>query len=187
MLKAPSCQMKCNGPHWYHNFLYDTTTDSISTTSGHIGTLPTEHLSQQSLCNCQHIECSSFFPFQETKTDTFCSSHAKFQQFFPLINFSCKGSLFFGHSLKHLPAYCLRCEHKRFYMVSSIGLVLYIHTRPHGKLLTKQTSFLVQPYARQNCVINLHKTIFACPNLACKPPCKAHTRTTLGHFQTVPL
>ena len=127
MLKAPSCQMNCNGLHWYHNFLYGTITDSIGTTSGHIGTLPTEyhhnflygtitdsigttsghigtlpteHLSQQSLCNCQHIECSLFFPFQETKTDTFCSSHAKFQQFFPLINFSCKGSLFFGHSLK---------------------------------------------------------------------------------------
>ena len=32
-----------------------------------------------------YIECSSvFFPSQETETDVFSSSYAKFQQFFPL-------------------------------------------------------------------------------------------------------
>ena len=30
-----------------------------------------------------HIECSSVFPFQETGTNTFSSSQARFQQFFP--------------------------------------------------------------------------------------------------------
>ena len=68
---------------------------------------------------------------------------------FSLINFSCEGSFFFGQSSKRLSANHLRCEHRRFYKVTSVGLVLYIlaDLGPHGKLLTKQTSFLLQPYA----------------------------------------
>ena len=67
----------------------------------------------------------------------------------PFIDISCEGSFFFGQSSKRLSADRLRCEHRCFYMVTSIGLVLYILTDLglHGKLLTKQTSCLMQPYA----------------------------------------
>ena len=93
-------------------------------------------------------ECSSFFSSKETRTDAFSSSHAKFQQFYPL-PISHEGSFFFGQSFKRLSADHLRCEHRRFYMTTSVGLASYIlaDLGPHGELLTKQTSFLVQPYA----------------------------------------
>ena len=38
----------------------------------------------ESMQSATHIECSSVFPFQETRTDTFSLSHAKFHQFFPV-------------------------------------------------------------------------------------------------------
>ena len=73
--------------------------------------------------------------------------HAKLEQ---LINFSCEGSVFLGQSLKRLSANRLRCEHRHFYKVTPVGLVLYIlaDLGPPGEVLTKQTIFLVQPYAR---------------------------------------
>ena len=67
--------------------------------------------------------------------------------FFPVISFSCEGSLFFGQSSKRLYADRLRCEHRCFYMATSVRLVLYIlaDLGPCSKLLT---SFLVHSYAR---------------------------------------
>ena len=69
---------------------------------------------------------------------------------FPFINFSCKGSFSFGQSSKHISADHVRCEHIYFYMVTSVGLVLYIlaDLGLHGELLTKQMCFLVHSYAR---------------------------------------
>ena len=68
----------------------------------------------------------------------------------PFINFFCKGSFFFGQYSKCLSADCLRCERRRFYKVTSVGLVSYIlaDLGPRGELLKKQTSFLVQTYAQ---------------------------------------
>ena len=69
---------------------------------------------------------------------------------FPFVNFSCEGSFFFGQSSNCLSADCFRCEQRCFYRVTSFGLVLYIliDLGPRGELFTKQTGFLVQPYAR---------------------------------------
>ena len=63
---------------------------------------------------------------------------------------SCEGSFLFDQSSKRLSADRLRCEHRRFCMVTSVGLVSYIFADqgPRGELLTKQSSFLMQPYAR---------------------------------------
>ena len=68
----------------------------------------------------------------------------------PFINFSCEGSFFFGQSSRRLSADRLRCEHRRFYMATSVGLVsyLFVDLGPRGALLTMQTSFVVQLYAR---------------------------------------
>ena len=98
-----------------------------------------------SMQSLTHIKRSSGFLSQETGTNTFSLSHAKFQQIFPC-NFSCKGSLFFVQSSKHLSTYRLRSEHRHFYMATSNRLVSHILTDRglHSKLLTKQTSFLVQ-------------------------------------------
>ena len=43
-----------------------------------------------------------------------------------------------------------RCEHRRFYIFFSVGFVSYVLAAkgPRGELLKKQTSFLVQHYAR---------------------------------------
>ena len=45
---------------------------------------------------------------------------------FPFINFYCKGSFFFGQSLKCFSADHLRCEHRHFYLATFVRLVLYI-------------------------------------------------------------
>ena len=99
-----------------------------------------------------HIECSSVF--QETGTYTFfffsepCGVQIVFLFSFFFFNCSCQDRFFFGQSSKRLSAYILRCEHRRFSMVISVGLVLHILAvqGPCGELLEKQTSFLVQPY-----------------------------------------
>ena len=106
-----------------------------------------------------YVACSFVFPSQETGINAFSLSRTKFKQFFLLFfffffffffYFSCQGSLYFGQSSKRLSADRLRCEHRHFYMVTSVRLVSYIlaNLGPRGELLTKQASFLVQPYAR---------------------------------------
>ena len=80
------------------------------------------------------------FSFPRNGTDTFSSSHVKFQQFFP-INFSCEGSLFFVQSSKPLSTQHLGCEQGCFYQT---GYILADLGLP-GKLLTKRASFLVHP------------------------------------------
>ena len=94
------------------------------------------------------IECSLGFLSQEIGTDTFSSSRAKFQQFFIISISLARVAFSFSQSWKRLLADCLRCEHRRFNMTTSEGLVSYIlaDLGPHGDLLTKQTSFLVQQY-----------------------------------------
>ena len=67
---------------------------------------------------------------------------------FLFINLSGKGSLFFGHSLKHLSAYCLKCKHRRFYMYGYFHRTCFVHTRrPRTVWQTshKANEFLVQP------------------------------------------
>ena len=102
-----------------------------------------------------HIAWSSVFPSQETGTDTCSSSHAKFQQVFPL-SISLARVAFSLVNLQNIfPLIAsgvntdARCEHRRFYMATSMRLVSYILTEigPCGELLSKQTNFLVQPYA----------------------------------------
>ena len=114
----------------------------------------------ESLQSPTHIECSSGFLSQETRTDTFSSSHVRSPNSSSLFQFFCEGSflssLFWGgggrgegeggggQSSKRLSGNRLRCEHRRFYMVTSVGLVSCIlaDLGPSGELLTKQTSFL---------------------------------------------
>ena len=100
----------------------------------------------ESMQSPTHIECSSSFLSQEIRTDIF--SLGEVPAVFPFINFSCEGSFFFGQSSKHLSADRLKCEHRRLSMATSVRLVSHIlaDLGLHGKLLTKQMSFLVQPY-----------------------------------------
>ena len=94
-----------------------------------------------------------------------------------------------GQSLKRLSADRPRCERRRFYMVTSVGLVSYVFADlgPHGELLTRQTSFLVQTLcaACEHRITKFRKPTFACHNLACKSLRNARLRATLCHFQTV--
>ena len=114
------------------------------------------------------------------------SNHAKFYQFFPFINFSCEGSFFFSQPSKCLSADRLRCEHRRFYTCTYVGIVpfvpyIFAGLGPHGELLTKRTSFLVQPSARLTRIVLRNCQA----NLACKSTRNPCVRATLGHFQTV--
>ena len=81
---------------------------------------------------------------------------------FHFMNCSCEGGFFFGQSSKRLSADRLRCEHRRFYMVTSVGLVSYIlaDLGLRGELLTKQTSFLVLCATCENRVTKLCKPIY---------------------------
>ena len=98
-----------------------------------------------------HTECSTrFFPMKPEPCEV--------PAVFPFINLFCEGSFFFGQSSKRLSADRLRCEHRRFYMATSVGLVSYIlaDLGPRGELLTKQPSFLVQPKARLARIASRH-------------------------------
>ena len=110
---------------------------------------------------------------------------------FPFIKFCCEGNFFCGQSLKRLSADRLRCEHRRFYMVTSVKLVLYMYTRrPRTAWRThKENKFscAILWAACQNRVMKFRTHIFVCHNLTCKPPQNAHMHKTLGHFQTVSL
>ena len=117
-----------------------------------------------------------------------CEVQKSFSFFFI---FSCEGSFFFGKSSKCLSVDRLRCEQRRFYVVTSVGLVLYIlaDLGPCGELLTKQTSFLVQPFvrlARTELQNFTSLAIFACHNIACKPPRNVRTRTTFKAYSSKP-
>ena len=77
-----------------------------------------------------HIECSSIFLPQETRTDTFSSSHAKFQQFFPL-KISLATVAFSLDNLWNIfsadrPGWGGGWENRYFYMATPVGLVSYI-------------------------------------------------------------
>ena len=133
-----------------------TVTGSIRTVTGHIGTQTTVCLSRyidlyQSLCNCQHTLSVHRFSFPGNWNRYIFFKPCEVPTTFPFINFSCKDSFFFGQPPKCLSADCLWCEHRRFYMATLIGLVLYIlaDLKPCGKLLTKPTRFVVKPHVWQ--------------------------------------
>ena len=92
-----------------------------------------------------HSECSSVF--LPTKPEPIFLESWEVLTLFHFINFSCEGNFFFGQSSKRLSADHLRCEHRHFYTVTSVGLLSYIlaDLGPRGELLKKQRSFLVQP------------------------------------------
>ena len=141
---------QCTTQSWKPFLARWTETDRIGTVTGRIGTQITVRLSRkidlvsESMQSPTHIERSSVFPPQETGTDTFFSSNAKFIFSF-FFQFFCEGCFFFGQSSKCLSAGRLRCEHRHFYMVTSVGLVSYILAALG--LVTKQNGFLAQPYA----------------------------------------
>ena len=64
---------------------------------------------------------SCFYPQMQTLTENLSSPISLHVHVF--INFSFEGSFFFGQSSKRLSADGLRYEHRRFYTVTSIGLV----------------------------------------------------------------
>ena len=81
VLEAPSCQMNRNWPYRYRNcpYRYRNCLYRYTDYSTPFAVNPSLSESMQSP---KHIECSSVFPSQETGTNTFSSSQAKFQQLF---------------------------------------------------------------------------------------------------------
>ena len=122
--------------------------------TGRIGTLTTLRLLREidlyeSLCNRRHpLSVLRFSSPRNRNRYIFFFEPCEVPTVSPFFNFSCKGSFFFGQFSKCLSDDRLRCEHRRFYMIISVGLVSYIlaDLGPRGELLTKQTSVLVQPY-----------------------------------------
>ena len=71
-----------------------------------------------------HVECSSIFSFPRNRNQYIFFEPCEVPAVFPYFSFSCKGSFFFGQSLKRLSGR-LRCEHRRFHMNTLVGLVSY--------------------------------------------------------------
>ena len=127
------------------------------------------------------------FLSQETVTDTFFFEPCEVPALFPFTNFSCEGSFSFGKSWKCLFADRLKCEHRHFDMATSVGLVSYIleDLGPHGELLTKQTSFLMQRYAQLAKIASWNFTsLFSPAAIRLQAPTN-RTCAALGHFQTI--
>ena len=92
---------------------------------------------------------------------------------FLFINFSCKGSFFFGQSLKHLSADCPRCEHRCFYTATSNQTCSVLTRTPR---MPWRTSHRAKEFSRstlcaacKNRDTKLRTPIFTCHNLTCKP------------------
>ena len=98
---------------------------------------------------------------------------------------------FFSQSSKLLSADSLRSEQRCFYIVTSIRFVSYILTdlRPHGELLTEQTSFLMQPYARfVRIVLGNFKAYFRLPQSRLQASMKRmYTHNTMPFSNNRPL
>ena len=106
-----------------------TVTARICTVTGGIGTQTRACLSQlidlyQSLCNRRHSlsVLRVFFP-KKPEPIHFLQAMRSSRIF------SCKGSFFFGRSLKRLSAYRFGCEHRRFYVATSDGLVWHMYSQ----------------------------------------------------------
>ena len=184
--EAPSCQIKRNWtyrygnwpyryrnwPYRYRNWPYRYTDYSTPSAVKHF---------HQSMQSPTHIECSWGFLSQETGTNTFSSSHAKFQQFFPWSISLARVAFSLVNPWNVFPL----CTDASTWLLPSD----LFRTYSRGEFLTKQTSVSRATLcaACENRVTNLHKPIFACHNLACKPPQNAPMRATLGHFQTARL
>ena len=93
-----------------------------------------------------HIESSSTFPSQEHEPFHFRRA-MRSSDSFSIFSFSREGSSYLGQSSKRLSADRLRCGHRRFYMVTSVGIVSHILADPgwRGELLTKQRVFSCNP------------------------------------------
>ena len=157
---------------WKPFLVRRTLADRIGTVTDRIGTQTTVRLTWkidlcQSLCNRRHtLSVLRFLLPKKPEPIHFLRSMRSYKSFSFFFNFSCEDSFFFGQSSKHLSADRLRCEHRLFYMVTSVGLNCFVHTRnpgPRGELLTKQTSFLVQPYARLARIALQHFTNLVLP------------------------
>ena len=81
-----------------------------------------------------HIELYSGFRSQETGNDTFASSHAKLQQFFPLKISLSRVALFFGESSKRLSVGHLGFKHRRFYKVKSPSDSFHTHSQTSDRM-----------------------------------------------------
>ena len=95
------------------------------------------------------------------------------------------------HRLQY--AFCGKSISIRVYAIANTHWVFcFIH--PHRPKTAWQRSHKANKFscatlyaACENHATKLHKPIFSCHNLACKPPQNACMRTTLGHFQTARL
>ena len=153
-----------------------TVTDHIDTATGCIGTQTTERLLQQinpyhSLCNHGHTlsVLRLFLPPQKSNRHSYFKP-CQVPTVFPLINFSCRGSFFFGQSSKHQTCFVHTRRLRTMWWTSH-----NTDEFPHVNLCT----------ACKNCPMKLRKPIFTCHNLACKPPQNACMHATQDHFQTV--
>ena len=156
VLEAPSCQMNhnwpyrlCNWQYQYRNWPYQYRNRPYRYTDYSTPFAVNQSLSE-SMQSPTSIESFFRFSFPRNQNQYIFFKLCEVPTVFPFINFSCEGSFFFRQSSKHLSVDRRRCEHRCFYMAASVGLVPYIlaDLEPCGELLTKQTSFLMQPYAR---------------------------------------
>ena len=125
----------------------------------------------------------------------FLRAMRSFISFFPYINFSCWGCLFFGQSSKLFFFFFFPLITSGVKTDASTWLLssdCFGHTRrPRTAWKTSHKadkfSRAIQCTGCENRVMKLRKPIFACHKFARKPPQNALMRVTLGHFQTVRL
>ena len=144
VLEAPSCQINRNPLYRYHNRLYWFCNWPYQYTDYSTRFTVNWYLSE----SMQSLFFGFSLPWNRNRFIFFKPYIVP--TVFPFINFSCQGSFFYSQSSNSLSADRLRCEHRRFYMVTSVRPVLYTvaDLGPHGELLAKRTNFPLQPYDR---------------------------------------
>ena len=144
--EAHSCQMICNWPYWYTTYAF-------------------RGKSIFSLYSLTHTGCSSaYFPGNGNRNIFFRACRVA----------TTVHVLPFCPSSKHLSADRVRHEHRRFYMATSVKLILFIlaDLKDHmANLSQNKRVFSFNPLCSlKNRLYQTPQPIFACYNLACKPP-----------------
>ena len=141
-------------------------------------------------------ERSSGFLSQETGTDTFSSNHAKFQQFFFfffLSSIPLARASFSLVNLRNVVPLIVSGVFTQTLLHGYFRQTGFVHTstctprtawRPPHKADEFSPATLCS--ACENRVTKLRKPIFACRNLACKPPQNARVRATLPFSNGTP-
>ena len=139
--------MNRNWPYRYHNWQYQFCNWTYRYTDYSMPFAANQSLSVYVIVDTHWVFFS--FSFPRNWNIFFNFKLCKVLTVFHFTNFYCINLFLFGQSLKRLSPECLncKCEHRHFYIVTSVGLVSYCilaDPGPRGELLTKQTSFLMQ-------------------------------------------